>query len=109
MLQAALPVPPPLSLPVPLHRVEVGPPVLPEIIRMPSAPFLLAIPADLTVLGIAPKLVAVIVPPALALTVGATANELVRMKTGRLKRLLAGMTAVIAHWAAPDRDASRSL
>jgi len=76
---------------------------------MEVAPFPLTIPADLTVHGIGFDLPVVVVAPALALTIGMTANQLLRTKKGRLKRLATIKAAVIAHGAAPDQNASRLL
>ena len=63
------------------------------------------LPAD----WIGSVLPSVIAAPTLPLTVGTTANELVKTVAGRLKRLVAVAAAVIPHRAAPDQDASRSL
>ena len=52
MLQAVLPVPPTLTLPVTPDGLGVGLTVLAGIIRMEVAPFPLTIPADLTVHGV---------------------------------------------------------
>ncbi|HMD99267.1 MAG TPA: hypothetical protein VKM93_18320 [Terriglobia bacterium] len=109
MLQAALPVPPTLTLPVTPDGFGVGLPILAGIIRMEVAPFPLTIPADLTVQRIGFDLPVVVVAPALALTIGVTANQLLRTKKGRLKRLVTITAAAIAHRVAPDQDASRSL
>jgi len=46
---------------------------------------------------------------ALPLTIGATVNQLLRTKTGRLKRFVTITATAIVHWAAPDQDASRSF
>jgi hypothetical protein len=100
----ALAVSPTLALPITLDGFRVGLPVLAGIIGISAAPFLLAVPADLVVLGIGVKFAAVIFPPALPLAVRSTANKLVGMITGELKGLLAVATAVIAHEVAPDRD-----
>lgn len=81
----------------------MGLPVLPGIIWMAGAPFLLAIPADLAVHGIGFNLVTVIIPPTLPLTGWASTNDLVWMELGGLEELLAITTAVIAHHAAPSR------
>ena len=83
--------------------------VLPRIIRRARPPFLLAIPADLVILGIGVKLAAVILLPTLPLASRSTADKLVGMITGKLKELLAVAAVAIAHQAAPDRDVSRSL
>ena len=77
--------------------------------REDLAPFLLAVPADLVVLGIGVELAAVIFPAALPLTIRATANNLLGMITGKLKQLLAAATVAIGHEAAPSRDACRPL
>ena len=74
---------------------------------MLAAPFLLAIPADLVVLGIGVELAAVIFPAALPLAIGPAANNLLGMITGRLEKLLAVATTAITHQAAPNQDASR--
>jgi hypothetical protein len=92
-----LPVSPVLTLPVSLHGFRVVLPVLAGVIGMTAAPFLLAVPADLVVLGIGVKLAAVIFPAALPLTIGSTANKLVGVITGKLKDLLAVATTEIAH------------
>jgi hypothetical protein len=68
----------------------------------------LAVPAHLVVLGVGVKLMAVILPTTLPLTIGSTANKLVRVITGELKDLLAVATTS-THKAAPIRDASRLL
>jgi len=98
-----------LALPISLDGFRVGLSVLPGIIGVPAAPFLLAIPADLTVQGIGFNLAAVIIPATMPLTIQPPTNDLVRMETGRLEQLLAVMAAAVAHRSAPDRDASRSL
>ncbi len=103
----ALAVSPALTLPIALDRLRVGLPVLAGIIGMAVAPFLLAVPTDLVVLGIAVKLAAVIFPAALPLAIGSAANKLVRMITGKLKELLAVTAVAIAHQAAPDRVGCR--
>jgi hypothetical protein len=105
----ALPVSPALTLPVALHGLRVSLLVLPGIIRMAAAPFLLAVPADLTVFGVSFSFVAVIFPPALPLTGRSTADKLVGMITGKLKELLAVAAVAVAHQAAPNRDACRPL
>jgi len=105
----ALPVSPALALPVSLHGFRVGLAVLPGIIRIPAAPFLLAVPADLVILGIGVKLAAVIFLAALPLAIRSAANKLVGMITGKLKQLLAAATVAIGHEAAPSRDACRPL
>ena len=87
----------------------MGLPVLPGIIRMPAAPFLLAIPAELVVLGIALKLTAVLFPATLPLAIRSTANKLVGTITGKLKQLVAVATAAITYGAAPDRNVGRPL
>src|SRR5271167_3373747 len=109
MLQAVLPVPPTLTLPVTPDRLGVGLPVLAGIIGMEVAPFALTVPADLMVHGVAFDLPAVVLAPALPLTIGVTANPLLRTKKGRLKRLVTITAAAIAHGTAPDQDASRLL
>ena len=105
----ALAVSPALALPISLDRFRVGLPVLAGIIGISAAPFLLAVPADLVVLGIGVKLAAVIFPTALPLAIRSAANKLVRMITRKLKQLLAVATAAITHEAAPNRDAIRPL
>jgi hypothetical protein len=107
ILQAALPVSPALTLPVSLHGRRVSLPVLLGIVGMTGPPFLLTISTDLVILGIGEKLAAVILPPALPLAIGATADKLVGMITGKLKESLAVAAVSIAHQAAPNRDASR--
>ena len=67
----------------------MGLPVLAGIIGISPAPFLLAVPADLVVLGIGVELAAVVFPAALPLAIRSTAHKLVRMITGNLKNLLA--------------------
>jgi hypothetical protein len=101
-------VPLALTLPVALHRFRVVLPVLAGIIGIPSAPFLLAAPADLMVFGVSVELAAVIFQAALPLAIGSTANRLVRVITGELKDLLAVMTTA-THQVAPERDARRPL
>ena len=97
----ALSVPPALTLPITLDGFGMGLPVLAGIIGISPAPFLLAVPADLVVLGVSVELMAVIFPAALPLTVGAAAHKLVRMITANLKHLLAVATTAITHQAAP--------
>src|SRR5271157_2490217 len=109
MLQMALLVPATLTLPVPLRRFGMGLSVLPGIIPMKIAPLLLAISADLAILGIGFNLAAVVLSPALPLTVGTTASELLGTKGEMLEQFLAISTAGIVHQEAPDRDASPSL
>ncbi|MGB7149887.1 MAG: hypothetical protein WBD45_12085 [Terriglobales bacterium] len=104
-----LAVAPTLTLPITLDGFRVGLPVLAGIIGISSAPFLLAVPADLVILGIRVKLMAVIFPPTLLLAIGSTAHKLVRTITGNLKNLLAVAATVVTHQAAPNRDASRPL
>jgi hypothetical protein len=87
----------------------VGLPVLAGIIGISAAPFLLAVPADLVVLGIGAKLTAVIFPAALPLAIRPTASKLVGMIAGELKDLLAVAATAIAHEAAPDQNVSRPL
>jgi hypothetical protein len=79
------------------------------IIGISAPPFLLAVPADLVVLGIGVELAAVIFAAPLPPAIRPTANKLVRMITGKLKDLLAVATTAIAHQAAPNRDARRPL
>jgi hypothetical protein len=105
----ALPVSPALALPISLDRFRVGLPVLAGIIGISAAPFLLAVPADLLVLGVGVELAAVIFPTALPLAIRSAANMLVGMITGKLKELLAVAAVAIAHQAAPDQDVSRPL
>jgi len=109
MLQAVLSVSPTLTFPVTPDGLGVGLPVVAGIIRMEVTPFPLTIPADLMVQGVGFDLPAVVIAPALSLTVGVTADQLARAKEGRLKRLVTITAAVIAHGAAPGEDASRSL
>jgi hypothetical protein len=89
-----------------LHRLRVGLPILAEIIGMASTPFLLAVPADLAVDGICFNLLTVVLPPMVPPTVWAPTNDLLRMKTGRLKQLLAVTAMAVAHRGAPIQDAS---
>jgi hypothetical protein len=70
-----------LTLPIALDGCRVGLPVLAGIIGISSAPFLLAVLADLVVLGIGVELTAVVFPAALPLAIRSTANELVGMVT----------------------------
>jgi hypothetical protein len=98
-----------LSLPIALDGGRVGLPVLAGIFGIQSAPFLLAVTADLVVLGVCVELTAVVIPAALPLAIRPTANELVGMITGKLKQLLAVATWTIAHQAAPNRDSDHSL
>ena len=86
-----------LPLPIALDGFRVGLPVLAGIIGVASTPFLLAVPADLVVLGIGMEFAAVIFPTALPLASQLAANKLVRMITGKLKDLLAVATAAITH------------
>jgi len=86
-----------LSLPIALDGGRVGLPVLAGIFGIQSAPFLLAVAADLMVLGIGVELAAVIFPAALSLAIRPTANELLGMITGKREDLLAVATAAIAH------------
>ena len=67
------------------------------------APFRAAVANHLGVLGVSGDLPVVVVSSALSLTLRATANELLGIKTGRLKRsVAAGAAAEIAHQEAPD-------
>ena len=100
----ALPVAPALTLPITLDGFGVGLPVLAGIIGISSAPFLLAVPADLVILSIAVELMAVIFPTTLLLAIGSTAHKLVRTITGNLKNLLAVAATAITHQAAPNGD-----
>ena len=104
-----LPVSLALALPISLDRFRVGLSVLAGIIGVSAAPFLLAVPTDLVVLGVGVKLAAVIFPTALPLAIRSAANMLVGMITGKLKQLLTVATTAIAHQAAPDQDVSRPL
>jgi hypothetical protein len=104
-----LPVSLALALPISLDRFRVGLPVLAGIMGISAAPFLLAVPADLLVLGVGVELAAVIFPAALALAIRSAANKLVGVITGKLKDLLAVATTAITHQVAPNRDASRPL
>jgi hypothetical protein len=70
---------------------------------MAGPPLLLAVPADLAIHGVGFDLAPVVIPPMVPLTVWASTNDLVRMKTGRLKRLLAVAASVVPHQAAPER------
>jgi len=105
----ALSVSPALALPIPLDGLRVGLPVLAGIIGVPSAPFLLAVQADLVVLGVGVELMAVILPAALPLAIGSAAHKLVRVTTGKLKDLLAVPATAITHQATPTGDAGRPL
>ena len=104
-----LPVSLALALPISLDRFRVGLSVLAGIIGVSAAPFLLAVPTDLVVLGVGVKLAAVIFPTALPLAIRPTASKLVGVIAGELKDLLAVAAAAITHQAAPNRDASRPL
>ena len=81
----ALAVSPALTLPITLDGFRVGLPVLAGIIGISPTPFLLAVPADLVILGIGVELMAVIFPTTLLLAIGSTAHKLVRTITGKLK------------------------
>jgi hypothetical protein len=109
MHQSAFLIPSALLLAIPLHNLGMKLAVLPPIARMLVAPLAWTLQTYLPVDGISSNLSPVIVATTLSLTVGMTANELVRAIAGRLKRVVAVATAVIAHRAAPDRDVSRSL
>jgi len=87
----------------------MGLPVLAGIIGVASTPFLLAVPADLVVLGIGVEVATVIFPAALPLAIGSAANKLLGMITARLKDLLAIATTAITHQAAPNQGTSRPL
>lgn len=100
---------PALAPPIALDGFRVGLPVLAGIIGISSAPFLLAVPADLVVLGVGVEFAAVIFPAAPPLAIRPTANNLLGMITRRLERLLAVRATTITHQAAPNRDASRPL
>lgn len=89
----ALSVSPTLTLPITLYGFRVGLPILAGIIGMVSAPFLLAVPADLVVLGIAVELATMIFPAPLPLAIRPAANKLVGVVSGKLKDLLAVATA----------------
>jgi len=102
----ALAISPALALSIVLDGFRVGLPVLARVIGMAVAPFLLAVPADLAVLGIGVELVAMIFPVALPLAIGSTANKLVGVITGKLKQLLATAAAAIIHQAAPELSES---
>jgi len=97
-----------LTLPISLDGCRVGLPVLAGIIGISSAPLLLAVPADLMVLGVGVELAAVIFPAALPLTIRPTANKLLGVITGQLKALLAVATKA-THQAAPNQNAGRPL
>jgi len=105
----ALSVSPALTLPIALNGFRVGLPVLAGIIGISPAPFLLAVQADLVVLGIGVELAAVIFAAALPLTIGSATNSLLEMITGRLENLLAVAATAITHQATPNRNASRPL
>ena len=93
----ALAVPPALTLPITLDGFGMGLPVLAGIIGISPAPFLLAVPADLVVLGIGVELATVIFPTTLRLAIGSAAHKLVRVITARSKDLLAVATMAITH------------
>ena len=93
----ALPVSPALALPISLDGFRVGLPVLARIIGIAVAPFLLAVPADLVVLGVGVERATVIFPASLPLAIGAAAHKLVRVITARSKDLLAVATMAITH------------
>ena len=80
-----LSVSPALTLPIVLDGFRVRLPVLAGIVGISPAPFLLAIPADLVVLGVGMELAAVIFPAALPLAIGPAADKLMEMITGKLK------------------------
>ena len=101
----ALPVSPALALPISLDGFRVGLPVLVGVIGMAVAPFLLAVPADLLVLGVGVELAAVIFPAALPLAIRSTANNLLGMIAARLEKLLAAAAAA-THQGAPNHDLS---
>jgi hypothetical protein len=105
----ALAVPPALTLPITLDGFGMGLPVLAGIIGISPAPFLLAVPADLVVLGIGVELATVIFPTTLRLAIRSAANKLLGVITAKLKDLLAVAATAITHQAAPNRDASRPL
>jgi hypothetical protein len=90
-------VPPALTLPITLDGFGMGLPVLARIIGISPAPFLLAVPTDLVILGIGVELAAVIFSAALPLAIGSAANKRLRMITGRLEQLLAVATTAISH------------
>jgi len=96
-LQVAPPVPLALSLSIALDRLRVGLPVLPGIIRMAGTPFLLAVLTDLAIHGIGFQFAAVIFSSMVPSAGLAPTNDLVRMRTGRLKALLAVAASAIAH------------
>jgi hypothetical protein len=93
------------TLPIALDGGTVGLLVLAGVFGILSAPFLLAVAADLVVLGIGVELMAVKFLAALPLTIVSAANKLVGMVTGKLKQLRAVATTTIAHQAAPNGDA----
>jgi hypothetical protein len=96
-----------LTLPITLDGFGMGLPVLAGIIGISPTPFLLAVPADLVVLGIGVELATVIFPATLPLAIGSAANKLLGMIAANLKHLLAVAATAITHQAAPNRDASR--
>ena len=86
-----------LVLPIALDGFRVRLPVRAGIIGISPAPFLLAVPADLVVLGIGVELMAVIFPTTLLLAIRPAANTLVGVIRGKLKDCLAETTTAIAH------------
>jgi len=103
----ALAVSPALTLPITLDGFRVGLPVLAGIIGISPAPFLLAVPADLVVLGIGVELATVIFPAVLPPAIRSTANNLLGMIAARLEKLLAVAAAAITHQAAPNQNRNR--
>jgi hypothetical protein len=89
MHEAALLVPPLLTLAVPLHRAGMSLAVALPIIRVLLTPLVRALQARLAVDGIGGDLLAVILAATLSLAVGLATGELVRVVRGRLKDLLA--------------------
>ncbi len=109
MLEAVALVTDMLLLAVPLDRFRVPLPVLSLVVGMRIAPLLPAILYHLGVEGIGANLFAVIIPAALPLTRGLAANDLLRMRSGRLKGLLTVRATAITHQAAPDQNAIESF
>ncbi len=105
----ALPVSSALALPISLDRLRVGLPVLARIVGVSAAPFLLAVPADLVVLGVGVELAAVIFSTALPLAIGSAANKLVGMITGELKQLLTVAAAAVIHQGGSESGCEPSI
>jgi hypothetical protein len=109
MLEAVALITDLLRLAVPHDRFYVPLPVLLLVVGMRVTPLFPAFLHHLGVEGIGANLFTVIIPAALPLARGLTANQLLRVIRCRLKALLTVRAAAIIHQAAPAQNAMVSF